>query len=244
MSLIAKAKSEHRAVACSVFVNPLQFNNPDDLTRYPRQPEEDRKLALNAGCDMFFAPQEQRIYAGHGARHYELDGLDTVLEGAARPGHFQGVVNVVERLFHYVRPDAAYFGEKDRQQLAVLQHVASALRWPEAVVGCATVRDPDGLALSSRNLRLSPEERKQATILFKALSLLAGNAFIASVAEARAAGLAALAQQPAVRLDHLEIVDIASMRPITEWEQRTEALAVIAAHVGPVRLIDNITLRR
>ncbi|MEO8066847.1 MAG: pantoate--beta-alanine ligase [Flavobacteriales bacterium] len=244
MSLIAKAKGVHRSVACSIFVNPLQFNNQEDLAKYPRQPRVDRELVAEARCDMLFAPESERIYEGHTTRHYDLGGLDTVLEGTSRPGHFQGVVNVVERLFHYVRPDAAYFGEKDRQQLTVLRYAARAERWPETLVGCATVRDSDGLALSSRNQRLSSGERQQATVLFKALTQVATMAFKVPVAEARNMGIQTLVQEPAVRIDHLEIVDIATMRPIREWGDRAEALAVIAAFVGPVRLIDNITLRR
>lgn len=244
MSLIAKAKEEHRSVACSIFVNPLQFNNAEDLAKYPRQSEVDKALVTEAGCDMLFAPDEVGIYGGHTTRHFDLGGLDLLLEGTSRPGHFQGVVNIVERLFHYVRPDAAYFGEKDRQQLNVLRHAARTYHWPETLVGCATVRDDDGLALSSRNQRLSTGERQQAAVLFKALTSVAMAAFKVPVAEARDAGMRVLAQEPAVRLDHLEIVDFDTMRPIEEWGDQKEALAVIAAFVGPVRLIDNITLRR
>ena len=244
LSLIAKAKAEQGAVACSIFVNPRQFNNPDDLARYPRQLEADQRLLLEAGCNMLFAPSEQAIYWGLAPQHFDLNGLDTLLEGASRPGHFQGVVQVVERLLHYVRPDAAYFGEKDRQQFTVLKHAAEMMRWPVDMVACPTLREPDGLAMSSRNQRLSVEERRQASVLFRALKCVSELAFKHPVAEAVRAGVAMLATEPAVRLDHLEVVDATTMVPITEWADRQEAIAVIAAHVGPVRLIDNILLRR
>ena len=134
LALVARAKAECGAVCASVFVNPLQFNNPEDLRHYPRQLEQDRRLLADAGCDMLFAPGAESIYQDHSPRHYDLGGLDDVLEGPLRPGHFQGVVNVVERLFHYVRPDAAYFGLKDRQQLAVIPgHGPAPSPWPQSL---------------------------------------------------------------------------------------------------------------
>lgn len=244
MSLISKAKEEGGRVICSVFVNPLQFNNPEDLAKYPRQMDEDRAMLEETGCDAVFVPVADNLYAGHSPRTFDLGGLDSKLEGASRPGHFQGVANVIERFFHFVRPDAAYFGEKDRQQLAVIRTLTAGERWPVRIVGCPTLREPNGLAMSSRNQRLSLEEREQAAVLYRALTRVQQASFTSTVEEAKQAGMAELALEPAVRLDHLEIVDGITLDPLPDWGDRTEAVCVVAAFVGPVRLIDNITLRR
>lgn len=244
MALVARARAECDAVCASIFVNPLQFNDPEDLRNYPRQLDQDRRMLEEAGVDMLFAPERSSIYFGHQPRTYDLGGLDGVLEGPRRPGHFQGVVNVVERLFHYVRPDVAFFGEKDRQQLAVITHVALALRWPERIVPCPTQRAADGLALSSRNQRLSAEERAIAPVLYRSLQAVAYRAFQGSVAEALDSGHQVLAAEPAVRLDYLSIADALTLSPLEDWGDRQEAVALIAAWLGPVRLIDNITLHR
>jgi pantoate--beta-alanine ligase len=244
ISLIDRAKADGTATAASIFVNPLQFNDPDDLKRYPRQPEKDRELLQRAGCSMLFMPTAEAIYSGHAARTYDLGGLDQMLEGPLRPGHFQGVVNVVERLFHYVRPDRAYFGEKDRQQLAVIRHVAAALHWPEEIIGCPTQREANGLAMSSRNQRLSPVEREKAGVLYRALKVMEASAFDRPVGECLERGKALLNGEPLVSTEYLVIADTATLRPVQEWEGRSEAVALVAARFGPVRLIDNITLRR
>lgn len=244
LALVARAKAECGAVCASIFVNPLQFNNAEDLRHYPRQMDQDRRLLEEAGCDTLFAPEGASIYRDHSPRTFDLGGLDEVLEGASRPGHFQGVVNVVERLFHYVRPDTAYFGEKDRQQLAVISHVARTLHWPERIVPCETLRAADGLALSSRNQRLSPEERTIAPVIHQSLKAVQGAAFRLSVEDAEQAGERVLATQPAVRLDYLSIADPMTLRPLEKWGDHDVAVALIAVWLGPVRLIDNLTLRR
>lgn len=241
-ALVERALNEHGAVACSIFVNPLQFNDPSDLRNYPRTVEADMQLLSGLGCSALFMPSEAGIFANYGPRQYDLGGLDRYWEGPSRPGHFQGVVNVVERLFHYVRPDAAYFGEKDRQQLAIIRHVARSLHWPERIVPCATVRDPDGLALSSRNARLSDAERAEATILHKALRAAGELAFRTPVQEVLDAMSGVLARSTMVAPDHIGIVDEDSLEPITEWGWRRRAVALVAAQLGPVRLIDNLTL--
>ena len=244
LTLVARAKAECDAVCVSIFVNPLQFNNPDDLRHYPRQLEQDRGLLTGAGCDMLFVPEEASIFQEHSPRLFDLGGQDNILEGPSRPGHFQGVVNVVERLFHYIRPDAAFFGEKDRQQLAVIQHVAHTLHWPERIVPCPTERAPDGLALSSRNLRLSPQERAVAPVLYQCLQSVAGSAFREPVTSAKEHGLRLLRAAPSIRLEYLEISDPLSLEPLVDWGDRTEAVALVAAWLGPVRLIDNVTLHK
>ena len=244
MSLIHRAKSDGMEVAASVFVNPFQFNNPADLARYPRQLDQDRDLLEAAGCSMLFAPTTDLIYAGHGQVGYDLGGLDHFLEGPLRPGHFQGVVNVVERLFHFVRPDRAYFGEKDRQQLAIVQYVVVQQRWPVTIVACPTQREADGLAMSSRNQQLSGKERAVAGTLFKALQKLEDGAFNAPVADCLLAGKAVIAAEPLFTLEYLEVADPGTLAPLMAWSERDEAVALVAARLGTVRLIDNITLRR
>lgn len=244
LDLVHRAKAVCDHVVCSIFVNPLQFNNAEDLRHYPRQMEQDRALLAEAGCDALFAPEKEAIFAQFTPTTYDLGGLDGFWEGPSRPGHFQGVVNVVERLFHFVRPDQAFFGEKDRQQLTILRHVGRDQLWPERIVPCPTVRAADGLALSSRNARLSLEERQQATVLHRALRQVAAHAFRDSVEETSKAALETLSTVPEVHLDHFGIADVDTLEPLTTWGKRTEAVALVAAFVGPVRLIDNITLRR
>lgn len=244
ISLIAKAKEECSSVICSVFVNPLQFNNPEDLANYPKQLDRDHVLLEQAGCDAVFVPGTEQLYGGRVPRVFNLDGLDSKLEGASRPGHFQGVANVIERFFHFVRPDAAFFGEKDRQQLAVIRTLTAGEQWPVRIVGCPTLRETNGLAMSSRNQRLTPEEREKASVLFRALACVQHRSFKVPVEQARGAGLAVLGEVPEVRLDHLEIVDSTTLDLLQDWGDLTEAVCVVAAFIGPVRLIDNITLRR
>ncbi|MEZ4757928.1 MAG: pantoate--beta-alanine ligase [Flavobacteriales bacterium] len=244
MDLIRQARKSTDLVVCSIFVNPLQFNDPRDLANYPRQLEQDAALLSDAQCDVLFAPTKEELFHAFEPRTYDLGGLDGHWEGPSRPGHFQGVVNVVERLFFHVRPDMAFFGEKDRQQLTILRHVARHERWPERIVPCPTVRAADGLALSSRNQRLSAEERAQATVLHRALQRAAELAFQFPPAHLHKAVADVLAEEPAVRSDHFGVADALDLQPLEEWGDRTEAVALIAAYVGPVRLIDNITLVR
>ena len=244
LDLVHRARKVCDRIVCSIFVTPLQFNNPNDLAHYPRQLDQDRRMLEEAGCDLLFAPEKEGIFADFTPRTYDLAPLDKVLEGPSRPGHFQGVVNVVERLFFYVRPNVALFGEKDRQQLAILKHAARKEHWPVQVEGHATIRAADGLALSSRNQRLSPAERVLAPVLYRSLMATNDLAFKASVADAQQAGLAVLATEPSVVLDYLAIAHPETLQPLADWDGLDEAVALIAAQVGPVRLIDNITLRR
>jgi pantoate--beta-alanine ligase len=242
LALVEQALDSCDRVVCSIFVNPLQFNDPEDLAKYPRQLEADMALLEAAGCHAVFAPVASAIFKDHEPITYDLCGLDTHWEGPSRPGHFQGMVNVVERLFHYTRPDMAFFGEKDRQQLAIVRYVARTLRWPEQIVPCPTLREADGLAMSSRNARLTPADRAVAPVLHQALQAMAANAFRLPPDQVLERGLAVLHAQPAVELDYLGIARADDLTPVSSWEGLTEAVALIAARVGPVRLIDNITL--
>ncbi len=244
IGLIHRARKTCDVVICSIFVNPLQFNDPLDLARYPRHPAQDKALLEEAGCDMLFTPDKEEIFSDFMPTKYDLGSLDAYWEGPARPGHFQGVVNVVERLFFYVRPDQAFFGEKDRQQLTILAHVARELHWPEQIVACPTAREKDGLALSSRNMRLNPEQREQATALYRGLNMAREMAFTHPVAAIEQAVQEITASTPGVELDHFGIATLDTLRPIKDWEGLNGAVAMIAAQVGPVRLIDNVTLVR
>jgi len=244
LDLVRRARAEHGQVVCSIFVNPLQFNNASDLANYPRQLDRDIPMLEEAGCDVLFAPQKDELFKDFVPTQYDLGGLDAHWEGPSRPGHFQGVVNVVERLFFHVRPDAAYFGEKDRQQVTIIRHMARILHWPERIIPCPTVRASDGLALSSRNQRLNERERAMATILYKALSRAAELAFRQPLPAVLAATKDILATEPEVVLDHMGIAHPDDLHPLVDWPETDTAVALIAAQVGPVRLIDNITLHR
>jgi pantoate--beta-alanine ligase len=244
LALVHRALEENGRGVCSIFVNPLQFNDPADLEHYPRPLEQDRAKLAAAGCHALFLPSGDALFNDGPVREWDLGGLDARWEGPSRPGHFQGVVRVVERLFHYVRPDKAYFGEKDRQQLAIIRYVAQANHWPETIVPCPTVREPDGLAMSSRNIRLTPEQRSSALALHAALQAMQRAAFRVPVAEAEAIGRGIIGAERLLRLDYCSIVDRSNLLPIDRWPEHGEAIALVAAAAGPVRLIDNLTLTR
>lgn len=243
LALVRQARAEGHVVACSIFVNPLQFNDPRDLANYPVRTEEDQRLLRQAGCDAVFLPVKEDLFSGFQPQAYDLGGLDRHWEGPLRPGHFQGVANVVQRLFRFVRPDAAFFGEKDRQQLAILQWVARTRRWPERIVACPTVREPDGLAMSSRNLRLSPPERAAATVLHRALQAVLAEAKTRSLAVAVESGLGVMRTEPLAELEYLGIADPETLAPLDAWPHSGPCVALLAARVGPVRLIDNLTIQ-
>lgn len=244
LDVIRRAKALADRVVCSIFINPLQFNNPVDLARYPIRTAEDRALLEEVGCDALFSPTKEGIFQEFRATEYDLAGLDRFWEGPLRPGHFQGVVNVVERLFHFVRPDIAFFGEKDRQQLRIITSVAERYHWPERIVGCPTVRDPKGLALSSRNLRLSSAEADSALALNSSLMKAAEIAWNEPVGSVIARGLEVLRSFPGVQPEYFGIAHPQTMEPLADWIGVTEVVALVAAQVGPVRLIDNRTLVR
>ncbi len=248
-SLIERAAAECDLVAVTVFVNPLQFGSPDDLEQYPRTLDADSAVIGQAGGRVLFAPSLAEMYPGFPApvqTSVGVSGVSQDWEGASRPGHFDGVATVVAKLFAMVGRCRAYFGEKDFQQLAVVRAMARDLSFPVEVIGCETVRDEDGLALSSRNARLAPDERRAALVLHRAL--LTGAAAVRadrlSVPDIEASMAAMVAGQPGVDLDYAVLVDAAdlSRAPTTRTDRSLRLL--IAAQVGPVRLIDNLDPRR
>ncbi len=240
LALVRRAREENPRVAVSIFVNPLQFGPGEDYDRYPRDPERDRALLEAEGVDLVFAPAPEDLYPRGFATGVEVTGeLTARWEGERRPGHFRGVTTVVAKLFHLVRPRRAYFGEKDYQQLAVIRRMVADLDFGIEVVGVPTVREPDGLALSSRNVYLTPEHRREAAKLYRAL-LAAREAARAGapVAEAEAAAKGVLATIPDFALDYFAIVHPATLGPLSEWVPGARGL--VAGRFPEVRLIDNM----
>jgi pantoate--beta-alanine ligase len=242
-SLIEAARAGSDIVVVSIFVNPLQFGPGEDFARYPRDLEADARIAEAAGCDYLFAPPVAEIYPDGGiVTRVEVGPIGEAGEGRFRPGFFAGVATVCVKLFGIVRPDVAYFGEKDAQQLAVIRQVVRDLNLPLAIAGCPTVREPDGLALSSRNAYLDPESRRAAPALARALGAardaVAGGED--SAAELRSIVAAVLQTEPAVRLQYAEVFDPVSFAVRDRVGEA--AILAAAAHVGPARLIDNAAL--
>jgi pantoate--beta-alanine ligase len=242
LSLVRAAKAGCDVVAVSIFVNPLQFGPNEDLAKYPRRFESDLELVETEAVDFLFAPTPEEMYPAGAVTYVTVEGLSEKLCGRSRPGHFRGVTTVVAKLFHIVEPDRAFFGQKDAAQTAIIRRMVRNLNLPVEIVVCPIVREPDGLAMSSRNAYLSPVERKSALVLYRSLTQIRNRfdqgernpAFLIEV------GKQLVAQESAARLDYLEIVDPATLDPMQELS--SGALVAIAALVGNTRLIDNILL--
>ncbi len=243
-SLFQAALSCCDVVAASIFVNPMQFGPNEDFARYPRTFEADCRMLETERVDLLFAPEAKEIYPTGASTVIRVDGIRDRLDGASRPGHFDGVATVVAKLFHLVQPDLAFFGQKDAAQVAVLRRMVRDLNFPVELVVCPTIREADGLAMSSRNRYLSPEERRQALVLSRALR--AAEALAQSGAHDAALLLDAmrkvLAAEPAVKIDYLEIVDADTLLSVAD--AGSGALVAAAASVGATRLIDNLLLAR
>lgn len=241
LALVEQAREENDVVICSIFVNPVQFNNPADLARYPRTLDADQALLELAGCDVIFAPAADEMYPEPPALMLNFGELETVMEGAMRPGHFNGVGIVVAKLFNIVQPHRAYFGQKDLQQVAVVRRLIRDLSFPVELIRFSTAREPDGLALSSRNRNLTPTERQQAPALYEALTM-AQNLLREgqSVTQAKAAVTALFADRPGFRLEYVEVANADTLQPATEVLAPGQTAICIAAHLGHVRLIDNL----
>lgn len=243
LSLVRAAKAAEGACAVSIFVNPTQFGPAEDLARYPRDLDRDLALLAPAGCDLVFAPTPGEVYPAGFATRVEVDGITDVLEGAVRPGHFGGVAVVVAKLINMIQPTAAWFGRKDAQQLAVIRRMARDLNLPCAIEAGATMREADGLALSSRNAYLDAEERAAAPVLFRALS--AARALFDSGerdGEAlRRAMLDPIDREPLAKPDYISVADPETLREV-ETVEDAGALASLAVRIGSTRLIDNVVL--
>jgi len=238
-TLIDRARAESGFVIVTIFVNPFQFDRPSDFERYTRNLPADLAYCQQRGADAVFAPDAAEVYPHPPRVFVEAPGLSEHLCGANRPGHFRGVATVVAKLFQMAQPDAAYFGEKDAQQLAIIQAMVEDLNMPIAIVPVPTVRDPDGLAISSRNSRLTPQERSKAPLLYRALQSAANGLAAGAVpAQARQSALDMLSREPAIKVEYLEVVDARSMTPVDQIRGPVRIAAAI--WLGETRLIDNI----
>jgi pantoate--beta-alanine ligase len=243
LQLVQAAATECDDVVASIFVNPTQFNNPDDLHLYPRLPEQDTALLAGAGCTALFMPTVEEVYPQPTVLHFDFGPLERVMEGAHRPGHFNGVATVVSKLFHMARPHAAYFGQKDFQQVAIVRQLLADLSFDLELVVYPTVREHDGLAMSSRNRRLSPEARAVAPLLYQVLAQAASQVR-QGVAPAlvQAQALAALAAEPQFTAEYFEVADAQTLQPLAAYATGRGVVLCVAAHLGGVRLIDNVVV--
>ena len=239
-SLVRRAVAENEIVVVSVFVNPTQFNDKNDLLKYPRTLEADCELLEKEGTAYVFAPSVEEIYPEPDTRQFSYAPLDTVMEGKFRPGHFNGVCQVVSKLFMMVEPDVAYFGEKDFQQLAIIREMVKQMNFPLQIVGCPIVREADGLALSSRNARLSDEQRKQALEISQTLFKSQEYAASHTLAETQQFVEESIAAAEGLELEYFEIVDGMTLQKIASWEDTDYVVGCITVFCGEVRLIDNI----
>lgn len=245
LSLVERAVKENECTIASVFVNPTQFNNPDDLRTYPRTEEEDAELLAKAGVSAVFMPSVEEMYPNGPVQEkiFQLGKVAVVMEGKYRPGHFQGVAQIVNRLFELVRPDRAYFGEKDFQQIAVIRNMVESEKLKVEIVSCPIKRADDGLALSSRNALLSEDQRRRAPEIYSALRDSVDYSREHSVRATHDMVVERLDAIPEMRVEYFEIVDARTLSPIEEWDESPEIRGCITVFNGKVRLIDNICYR-
>jgi pantoate--beta-alanine ligase len=246
ISLIDSSKKKDQVTISSIFVNPTQFNDPKDFKKYPVTLEKDIDMLENAGCDILFLPSVEEIYP-HGftpKMHYDLGVLETVLEGKYRPGHFQGVCMVVHRLLEIINPDRLYLGQKDYQQCMVLTRLVelTGLKNKTEIIICPTLREADGLAMSSRNMRLNEEERKKAITIYQCLNMIKENTGKNTPAELISKAKSIL-EKAGFKVDYVEIADAHNLSPVNNWDKKQELVALIAATMNEVRLIDNMVIQ-
>lgn len=240
LSLIEQARQKTDQIVCSIFVNPTQFNDPKDLEKYPRTIEADSALLEQAGCDVLFAPSVNEVYDDNEQWHLDIGEPEFLLEGKFRPGHYQGVTHVVYILFNIVKPDLAFFGQKDYQQFMIISQMVQQLQLPVRLVMSPIMREPDGLAMSSRNVHLSPDDRRHALVLSKTLNWVKDNFEKSKIIQLKKAAEQMIDTEEGVELDYFEITDGGTLHPANESSQKIVAL--VAAKVGKTRLIDNVIL--
>lgn len=243
-SLVDRARKENDIVVVSVFVNPTQFNNKQDLVTYPRTEERDCALLEAAGCDVVFMPAVEEVYPEPDNRQFDLGAVAEVMEGAHRPGHFNGVAQIVSRLFGFVEPDRAYFGEKDFQQIAVIRKMVQLEGFKLQIVACPIKREDDGLALSSRNVRLTAEQRQLAPNIYRVLKESCNFAKSHTVAETEKFVVDSLNALPQMEVEYYSIVDALTMQPVSDWADADSITGCITVYCGEVRLIDNIAYKK
>jgi len=240
LSLIQQAQQRGDMVLCSIFVNPKQFNDPKDLEFYPRPILNDIKKLEQVNCDILFNPAVDQLYAGNESWHLNIGELEGMLEGKFRPGHYQGVTQVVYKLFNIIKPDTAYFGQKDYQQFLIISRMVAQMNMPVKLVMCPIQREPDGLAMSSRNIHLTPDDRRHALILSKTLRWVKQNFNPNSIQRLKHDAEKAISNEPGVELAYFEIADGDTLHPADNNTKKIVALA--AAKVGKTRLIDNVLI--
>jgi len=243
-SLVDRARKENDIVVVSVFVNPTQFNNKQDLATYPRTEERDCALLEAAGCDVVFMPAVEEVYPEPDNRKFDLGAVAEVMEGAHRPGHFNGVAQIVSKLFGFVEPDRAYFGEKDFQQIAVIRKMVQLEGFKLQIVACPIKREDDGLALSSRNVRLTSEQRQLAPNIYRVLKESCNFAKSHTVAETEKFVVDSLNALPQMEVEYYSIVDALTMQPVSDWADADSITGCITVYCGEVRLIDNIAYKK
>ena len=242
ISLIDLAHKQSDLVVCSIFVNPTQFNDLKDLDRYPRPIDQDIQLLEKAACDVLFLPEVAEMYTAAETWHLALDGLDELLEGLHRPGHYQGVTQIVKKLFDTVEPDFAFFGQKDYQQFLVIEKMVQKLGLNVRLMMCPIIRETDGLAMSSRNVHLNPEERKNALALYQTLNWMKQQFELLSIQELQEQAQKQLLESPGIILEYLEICDGENLQAL-QSKDVAKIVALVAAKVGQTRLIDNMLLK-
>lgn len=240
ISLVRKCVAENDICVVSIFVNPTQFNDKKDLETYPRTPEQDYSLLESAGCTYVFSPDEKEMYPEKDTRVFQFGRVAEVMEGKYRPGHFNGVGQIVSKLFDIVAPEKAYFGEKDFQQIAVIREMVRILHQPVEIISCPILREEDGLALSSRNTRLTPEQRQKAPLIARVLKESTNFVGKRSVQETIDFVINKINEESEMKVEYFEIVDSKTLETITEWSDSTDPVGCITVYCGQVRLIDNI----
>ncbi len=239
-SLVERSVAENDVTVVSIFVNPTQFNDKNDLVKYPRTLEADCQLLQSVGASIAFAPSVEEVYPEPDTRSFSYAPLDTVMEGTFRPGHFNGVCQIVSKLFDMVQPHRAYFGEKDFQQLAIIREMVRQMQYPLEIIGCPIVREADGLAMSSRNTRLSADERTTALNISRTLFESQEFAKSHTLAETKAFVEEGIAATDGLRLEYYEVVDDRTLQTVREWDEAEGIVGCITVFCGEVRLIDNI----
>jgi pantoate--beta-alanine ligase len=242
LSLLKEAKNDSDFVVCSIFVNPIQFNNSRDLEKYPRETKSDIEKLESVNCDVLFHPSVEEMYPQPDETKYDFGQLDKVMEGEHRPGHFNGVAIVVKKLFEIVEPDKAFFGLKDYQQLVIIHKLTKDYNLPVEIIPCPTMREPNGLAMSSRNELLSPAERDQASVIYDVLKMVKIQAGFAPVSNLKSDIYRQFKKNKLIELEYFDIVDMYSLVPIKAWASSNNVIACIAVKIGNVRLIDNLIL--
>jgi pantoate--beta-alanine ligase len=243
LQLVQAARAECNEVVATIFVNPTQFNNAEDFRLYPRVPDADAALLAPAGCTALFVPSVEEMYPRPTVLRFDFGDLERVMEGAHRPGHFNGVATVVSKLFHMARPHRAYFGQKDWQQVAIIRQLVADLSFDLEIVTCPTIREADGLAMSSRNRRLDAPSRAVAPLLHRVLEDAAAQVRQGvPPAQVKAAAEATLAQEPLLTPEYVEVADAQTLHPLAEYAVGRAVVLCLAAHLGGVRLIDNVVV--